>query len=232
MINFDDIKYIAFDADDTLWGNENYFRDAEDQFCHMLENYMPHHAVNKELYLTEVRNIEKYGYGIKAFMLSMIETTLNITNNTLMPAHIKRCIEIGSEMLEKPVVLLEGVDEVLKSLYGKYTLVLATKGDLVDQERKLIKSGLNNYFHHIEIMIEKNEHEYKKFFKRLDCKAEELLMIGNSLKSDVLPVLALGGSAIHIPYHTTWEHERVDIKMDHPKFLELVNIGEILNYIR
>ena len=225
------IKYIAFDADDTLWNNENYFREAEDRFCQMLENYMPHHAVNKELYITEVRNIDKYGYGIKAFMLSMIETAVNITNSTLQPDHIKNCIEIGTQMLEKPVILIEGVADVLKHLYEKYTLVLATKGDLVDQERKLIKSGLNDYFHHIEIMIEKNEKEYTKLFRRLDCNPEELLMIGNSLKSDVLPVLALGGSAIHIPYHTTWEHERVDINLTHPKFLELKNISDLLSYI-
>jgi putative hydrolase of the HAD superfamily len=221
------IKYVAFDADDTLWSNEPYFRDAEQQFCELLEGYMPQHAIHKELFITEIKNIDQYGYGIKAFMLSMVEAVVNITGQTLQPAHIKRCLEIGHEMLTQPVVLLEGVEEILQLFYGKFTLVLATKGDLVDQERKLIKSGLNKYFHHIEIMIEKNEREYKKLFKRLDCTAEEVLMIGNSLKSDVLPVLDLGGSAIHIPFHTTWEHEKVDIKLDHPKFIELSSIKEL-----
>jgi len=225
------IKYISFDADDTLWSNENYFREAEDHFCQIFEGYMPYHAVHKELYVTEVKNISDYGYGIKAFMLSMIETALNITNQTLHPDHVKKCIEIGREMLHMPVILLDGVEEVLNALYGKYVLVLATKGDLVDQERKLIKSGLNKYFHHIEIMIEKNEQEYQKLFKRLDCSAEQVMMIGNSLKSDVLPVLELGGSAVHIPFHTTWEHERVDIKLVHDKFLELSSISELLNHL-
>ena len=225
------IRFVAFDADDTLWSNENYFREAEDHFCQLFEGYMPYHTVHKELYLTEVRNIGDYGYGIKAFMLSMVETALSITNHTLQPEHVKKCLEIGRSMLHKPVVLLEGVENVLENLYGKYTLVLATKGDLVDQERKLVKSGLSNYFHHIEIMTEKNEAEYKKLFKRLDCTPEEVLMIGNSLKSDVLPVLELGGSAVHIPFHTTWEHERVDIRMEHPKFLELNHIDDLLQYL-
>ena len=225
------IKYIAFDADDTLWSNETYFREAEDQFCQLFEGYMPYHAVHKELYLTEVNNITDYGYGIKAFMLSMVETALNITNHTLKPEHVKKCIEIGREMLHKPVILLDGVEEVLRALYGKYVLVLATKGDLVDQERKLIKSGLNGYFHHIEIMTEKNETEYKKLFRRLDCSAEQVMMIGNSLKSDVLPVLDLGGSAVHIPFHTTWAHEHVDINLTHEKFLELTTIRDLLNHI-
>ncbi len=222
-----DIRVIAFDADDTLWMNEPYFRETEEKFCMLLEGYLPQHAIAKELYQTEIKNLNLYGYGIKAFTLSMIETVLNITENTADMVVIEKVIALGREMLEKPVELLDGVQEVLKKLNGTYRLVMATKGDLVDQERKLVKSGLEKHFHHIEIMSEKKKADFEKLLKRLDCKAENFMMIGNSLKSDVLPVLEIGGSAVHVPYHITWQYEEVKHSIDHPDFYIAKSLADI-----
>ncbi|WP_423737620.1 HAD family hydrolase [Chitinophaga caseinilytica] len=222
------ITTIAFDADDTLWVNEPYFQETEQKCCALLEDYLPHHTVSQELFRTEMQNLPLYGYGVKAFMLCMVETILRVSNNTANPEILNKAIEFGKELLAKPVELLEGVEDVLKALKGKYRLVVATKGDLLDQERKLLKSGLEHYFHHIEIMSEKGEKDYKKLLRHLDCKPENFLMIGNSLKSDVLPVLALGGHAIHIPYHTTWAYERIDHNVEHENLRQVIAIPEIL----
>ena len=225
---FDNIKVICFDADDTLWVNEPYFREAEEQFCSLLEDYLPRHSVSQELYKTEMANLALYGYGIKSVILSMIETVLRVTENTAPPEILSKVIQYGQELLNKPIELLDGVETVLQSLHGKYRLVVATKGDLLDQERKLKKSGLEHYFHHIEIMSDKKEKDYQKLLKHLDCSPSEFLMIGNSLKSDVLPVLALEGHAVHIPYHITWEHEHVDVHIDNPNFRQVGNIADVL----
>lgn len=225
------VKVIAFDADDTLWMNEPFFREMEERFSSLLEDYMPLHSVTKELYATEIGNLQLYGYGVKSFMLSMIETIGKITGGNADFKLVEKAIELGRELLNKPVEVFEGVPEVLKGLNGDYKLVLATKGDLLDQERKLIKSGLAEHFHHIEIMSEKKVNDYRKLLRHLDCDAEDFLMIGNSLKSDVLPVLELGGQAVHIPYHTTWEYEKVDVRIDDPKFYEVKRIAEISNLL-
>ena len=225
------IKVIAFDADDTLWVNEPYFREAEEKFSELLEDYLPHHSVNKELFKTEMDNLELYGYGVKSFMLSMIETVGRITENNADMKLINKSIELGRELLNKPIELLDGVEDVLKNLNGQYRLVMATKGDLLDQERKLIKSGLENHFHHIEIMSDKKVSDYRKLLKHLDCKPEHFLMVGNSIKSDVIPVLELGGHAIHVPYHTTWAYEKVDIKIKDPKFFEAAFISDLPNFL-
>lgn len=226
------IKVIAFDADDTLWVNEPYFREAEDKFCALLEDYLPLHSTANALFKTEIANLPLYGYGIKGFMLSMIETILEVTQGTASLAMIAKAIEFGKEQLNKPIELLDGVEEVLAALTGDYRLVVATKGDLLDQERKLQKSGLESYFHHIEIMSEKHERDYLKLLKHLDCKPENFLMIGNSLKSDVLPVLAIGGNAIHIPFHTTWAHEVVEHNVEHDNFKSAENLTEILTFLK
>lgn len=221
------IKVIAFDADDTLWINEPFFREAEASFCSMLEDFMPYHSIHQELYRTEIANIELYGYGIKSFMLSMIQTAANVTSNMADISIINKIMDIGHEMMNKPVELLDGVKEVIETFYGNYMLVVATKGDLVDQERKLSKSGLEHYFHHIEIMSEKRTANYQKLMKHLDCKPEEFLMIGNSIKSDVLPVIDVGGNAIHLPYHITWDHEVVKHHIDEGSFITLSSIREM-----
>jgi putative hydrolase of the HAD superfamily len=220
------IRVIAFDADDTLWVNETYFREAEEKFVSLLEDFLPQHAIMKELYRTEITNLSLYGYGIKGFMLSMIETALRISGEKMPIALVEKIIQIGQEMLGKPVDLLPGVKEVLQSLQGKYRIVLATKGDLVDQERKLQKSGLEGFFHHIEIMSEKRTSDYEKLIKHLDIQASEFLMIGNSLKSDILPVLELGGYGIHVPFHTTWVHEQVDHEVKHERFFTAAHLEE------
>lgn len=225
------IKIIAFDADDTLWDNELYFQEGEHKFCALLEDYLPQHTVQRELLKTEIDNISLYGYGIKAFMLSMIETAIRITDRTIKNEAIEKIIAIGREQLERPVQVMDDVEDVLKSLKSKYKLVMATKGDLLDQERKLKKSGLAPYFHHIEIMSEKKEPDFEKLIKHLDIKPPELMMIGNSIKSDILPILNIGGHGIHIPYHITWAHEKVDATIDHPNFRQVERIKDILNYL-
>ena len=203
------IKVIAFDADDTLWVNETYFREAEEEFAKLLSKYETKNKIDQELFKKEIQNLKFYGYGIKGFVLSMIECALELSNYNIQPKTIEAIVNIGKEMLEKPIELLDGVEEVLKSLQGKYKLIVATKGDLLDQERKLEKSNLLKYFHHIEVMSDKKEKDYTKLINHLDIQPSELLMIGNSLKSDVLPLIKIGASAIHIPFHTTWMHEEV-----------------------
>jgi len=226
------IKVIAFDADDTLWVNEPYFREAEEKFSNLLEDYLPHHSVQKELFKTEIDNLGLYGYGVKSFMLSMVETIATITDNKADIKLVNKALELGRELLNKPIILLDGVEDVLNSLNGSYKLVMATKGDLLDQERKLIKSGLEKHFHHIEIMSDKKVSDYAKLLKHLDCQPEHFLMIGNSVKSDVMPVLELGGHAIHVAYHTTWAYEKVDIKIDNPKFFEAETIEHVLKFLK
>jgi len=225
------IKVIAFDADDTLWINEPYFYETERHFCRLLEDYLPHHTVSRELLQVEIQNLSLYGYGIKSFMLSMIETALKVSNKTITVDAIEKIIEIGRELLAKPIELIDGVEEVLVQLKKKHRLVVATKGDLLDQERKLKNSGIGHYFHHIEIMSDKQEKDYLKLIRHLDIKPEEFLMVGNSLKSDVLPVLAIGGKGYHVPYHTTWAHEQIEHTIEHPDFKQLSSIKEILEHV-
>jgi putative hydrolase of the HAD superfamily len=226
------IKVIAFDADDTLWVNEPFFREAEEKFAELLEDFMPRHSSLKELYRTEIENLNLYGYGIKGFMLSMIETAMQISDQKIPLILIDKIIQIGREMLEKPVELLPGVEEVLQELNGDFRIVLATKGDLLDQERKLKKSGLASHFHHIEVMSEKKTPDYKKLLKHLDIQADEFLMLGNSLKSDILPVLDLGGFGIHIPFHITWEHETIAHEVIHERFYQVTKISDSVKVIR
>jgi putative hydrolase of the HAD superfamily len=225
------ITTIAFDADDTLWINEPYFQEAEKKFCALLEDYLPQHSVSQELFKTEMENLHLYGYGVKGFILCMIETVSRISEDKASIQLINRTIEIGKGLLLKPVELLEGVSETLNTLKDKYRLVMATKGDLLDQERKLKNSGLQEYFHHIEIMSDKKESDYQKLLKHLDCKPEQFLMLGNSIKSDILPVLEIGGFAAHIPYHVTWTHEQHENHLEHKNFLELRSIDEVLKYL-
>lgn len=221
------IKVIAFDADDTLWINETYFNDAEKQFCILMENYLSHQSTSAILFEKQINNLPLYGYGIKGFILSMIEAASQITNGTINIKATDHIIRIGKDLLTKPVELIDDVESILEKLQGKYKLVVATKGDLKDQHRKLHKSGLGPYFHHIEVMSDKKELDYQKLLKRLDVQPEDFIMIGNSLKSDVLPVLDIGGYAIHIPFHTTWAHERIDFEVIHPKFTTLKKLSEI-----
>ena len=209
-IDYSNIKVIGFDADDTLWVNETYFREAENAFAKLLSEYETPNKIDQELFKVEMRNLKNYGYGVKAFVLSMVEGALEISNNNISHKALQEILDIGKDMINKPVELLDGVETVLKTLSQNYRLILATKGDLLDQERKLEKSGLIDYFHHIEVLSDKQEVNYSKLLNRLDIKPSEFLMIGNSLKSDILPLVNIKAHAIHVPFHTTWTHEQVD----------------------
>ena len=225
------LKVIAFDADDTLWVNEPYFQEVEQKFCELLSPYLSHHTLSQELFKTEINNLSIYGYGIKGYILSMIEAALSISNHTIAPEVISKIIDYGKELIEKPIEIITEVAKTLEILKGSYKLVVATKGDLLDQHRKLHKSGLGHYFHHIEVMSDKKEADYTKLLQRLEVQPEQFIMVGNSLKSDILPVLAIGARAIYVPFHITWAHEKVDYKVEHYNFTEIKSISEILKLI-
>ncbi|WP_066218570.1 HAD family hydrolase [Formosa haliotis] len=208
-VDYSKIKVVGFDADDTLWVNETYFRDAEAKFATLLSQYETINQIDQELFKMELKNLPLYGYGIKGFVLSMVEMALEISNNTVSNSTIKAILDIGKEMINKPVDLLADVELVLKSLAENYRLIVITKGDLLDQERKLKQSGLLQYFHHIEVVSDKKEENYSNLLNHLKIDPSEFLMVGNSLKSDVLPLVNINAQAIHIPFHTTWVHEQV-----------------------
>jgi len=221
-------KIIAFDADDTLWHNEPYFDEAQAKFCDLFADYASKQEILQLILSHQVKNLPLYGFGIKAFTLSMIDSALELTNDQISGQGIKKIIDIGRDLLQKPVELLPEVEDVLEQLKGKYKLVVATKGDLKDQHRKLHDSGIGHYFHHIEVMSDKKELDYEKMLGRLDTKPENFIMIGNSLKSDVLPVLNIGGHGYHIAYHTTWEYEKIDFEIQHNNFKSLEKITDVL----
>jgi len=225
------LKVIAFDADDTLWVNEPYFQATEERFCSLLENFSPQHTISKELFKVEVDNLPLYGYGIKGYILSMIEAALSISEKNISVEVVETILQYGKDMLNQPIEILNDVEHVLSSLKDHYRLVVATKGDLLDQERKLKKSGLAHYFHHIEIMSDKKEDDYIKLIKHLDINPEEFMMIGNSLKSDVMPVINIGGHAVHVPFHTTWAHEHVETVLTHENFKQADKISEVLAFV-
>jgi putative hydrolase of the HAD superfamily len=222
-------KIIAFDADDTLWHNEPYFDEAQERFAELFQDYASKQEILQLILSHQVKNLPLYGFGIKAFTLSMIDSALELTNNKISGDGIQKIITIGRDLLQKPVELLPYVEEVLATLYGKYKLVVATKGDLKDQHRKLHDSGIGHYFHHIEVLSDKKELDYQKMLQRLEINPTDFIMIGNSLKSDVLPILNIGGHGIHIPYHTTWEYEKIDFEITHENFKALENIKQVVD---
>lgn len=226
-----DIQVIGFDADDTLWINETYFLETEKKFCALLSAYTDASTVSSALFRTEIQNMPLYGYGVKAYILSIMETAIRISKGNISPDILQEIISLGKEQLRKPVTLLPGVEHTLSSLHGKYKLIVATKGDLLDQENKLIRSGLEHYFHHVEIMSDKTDKKYRKLLHHLDIRPEQFLMIGNSVKSDILPPLALGSHAIYVPFETTWMHEQVEEPQNNPRFLKINSIEEILQLL-
>jgi len=230
-INFDGIRVIGFDADDTLWVNETYFRDAEEKFAALLEKYETKNKIDQELFKTEIRNLDLYGYGIKGFILSMIECALELSNNQVSQKTLVECLNLGKDMISHPVELLNGVVAVLKTLKDKYRLVVLTKGDLLDQERKLERSGLSEYFHHVEVLSDKKEKNYSDLLQHLQISPSEFLMIGNSLKSDVLPLVELGARAVHVPFHTTWQHEEVIEPLENKGYVTISTLTDILEYV-
>ncbi len=231
-LDYSNINVIGFDADDTLWVNETYFREAEEEFASLLEHYETKNKVDQELFKMEMRNLDLYGFGIKGFMLSMIESALELSNNHVPQHTINNILNIGKQMITKPVELLDGVEEVLEKLEKNYRLIVLTKGDLLDQERKLDRSGLSQYFHHVEVLSDKKEINYQNLLDHLEIDVKEFLMVGNSLKSDVVPILNIGASAVHVPFHTTWAHEMVPEEEQPNDHLTLNSLRDLLKYLK
>lgn len=232
-IDYSKIKVIGFDADDTLWVNETYFREAEEEVGRLLSHYETPNKIDQEQFKMEMKNLSTYGYGVKGFVLSMVELAIDLSNGQVSNSIISKILNIGKDMINKPIELLDGVEDVLIELSNRYRLIVATKGDLLDQERKLEKSGLLQYFHHIEVLSEKQDTNYEKLLSHLDINPAEFLMIGNSLKSDILPLVNIGASAIHIPFHTTWQHENVSEEQTNGRnYKTIERLTEILDLLK
>ncbi len=219
------ITAIAFDADDTLWHNETYFCMTEKRFTELLAEHGEHHVISGRLLEAERRNLKFYGYGVKGFTLSMIETALEITGGRASAAAVADILGFGREMLQNPVETLPHVRETLEALAGDYRILLITKGDLFDQERKLAQSGLGDYFDAVEIVSEKTPQVYARIFQRYGDGVGRGLMAGNSLKSDVVPVIEAGGWGVHVPHELTWVLEHEAAPVDHPRFSRLEHLG-------
>jgi putative hydrolase of the HAD superfamily len=203
------VRIVGFDGDDTLWHSESHFEVTQTAFRDLLRRHVPAADIDRRLAEMEMKNLSVYGYGVKSFTLSMLETAIQLTDGRIPASDLEVILGWGKRMLMEPTELLEGVEETLRNLSGRYDMLLITKGDLFDQEGKLARSGLGDLFLGVEILSEKNVDSYGGVFQRRAIKPEEFVMVGNSLRSDVVPVVALGGHAVHIPYHVTWQHEHV-----------------------
>lgn len=221
------ITAIGFDADDTLWQNEQFFRSTESHFSGLLKEFAEHDIVSEKLLDAEKRNLDFYGYGIKGFMLSMIETAIEVTDGKVEARTIGDILDVGREMLRHPVETLPHVRETLEALSGHYMLVLITKGDLFDQERKLAQSGLGDFFDAVEIVSEKSATTYRRVFSRVADGPERAMMIGNSLKSDIVPAIAAGAYGVFVPHELTWVLEHVEPPTDAPRFRQIGHLGEL-----
>ncbi|MDU8944398.1 HAD family hydrolase [Ovoidimarina sediminis] len=226
------LDVVAFDADDTLWHNERFFQLTQARFAALLEDYADADHLGARLLDAERRNIGRYGYGIKGFVLSMIETALEVTEDAVPAPVIRELIEAGHEMLEHPIDLLPHVAETLEALAGQYRLALITKGDLLDQERKVAQSGLGEMFGAVEIVAEKNAATYREVFGRIGTAPERAVMVGNSLKSDVLPALAVGAAGVHVPHALTWALEHETAPEAHPRFFRLPDMSGLPPLLR
>ena len=226
------MKLIAFDADDTLWINEPNYVNVQQRLCEMLSHYVDQETLAKRFYDAQIQNLKLFGYGAKGFTLSMIETAIELTDGAISGREIQQIINVSKELLTFSIEVLDGVYDVLESLSKRYDLMVLTKGDLFDQESKIARSGLSHFFTYVEIVSEKDEQAYQRILNRYDVKPEEFLMIGNSLKSDVLPVLNIGGRAVHVPYEITWAHERVDEgRLAGKSYATLENVRDVLKWL-
>ena len=224
---------IAFDADDTLWHNESLYTMTQERFSQLLIAYQDNELVQRELYETEMRNLQLFGYGIKGFTLSMIETAIELTGGQICGEDIQVIIDFAKEMLNAPVRLLDHVVDVLSELSETYQVMLITKGDLFDQETKFARSGLAPHFDIVEIVSEKAPDVYSKLLLKNGLDSRRFLMVGNSMKSDILPVVAIGGQAVYIPYHITWAHEEVgEQEAGTEGFYTLDHIGQLPDLIK
>ena len=224
-----EIEVIGFDADDTLWKNEDLFFEAQNEIKDILKQNS--NNFDKELLKTEKSNLNFYGYGIKGFILSIIEASAKNSHKELKIESINQIIKLGKKMLNAPVDLIEDVEKVLSILSKKYKLILITKGDLLDQERKIKKSKLEKYFKHKKIVSEKNKQTYLNILDDLKIEPQNFLMVGNSFKSDVLPVLEIGGNGIHIPYKILWEHENINTNKYSKRYIKLDKILDLTSVI-
>ncbi len=225
------ITTVGLDADDTLWHNETIFRLTHARFVDLLADHGDEATIEARMAETERRNLRLYGYGVKGFTLSMIETAMELCDGGAPPEVVREILAAGREMLGHPVEPLPGVDEALAALSERYRLVLITKGDLMDQERKVAASGLGDLFAAVEIVSEKDRATYDRVFARHGTGADQAVMAGNSVKSDVIPAIEAGAFAVHIPYHVTWAHEIAEPPVDHPRFGLLDSIADLPAWI-
>jgi putative hydrolase of the HAD superfamily len=225
MTTFD---VIAFDADDTLWHSESLYAAAQEEYRRLLAPYAGAERIDRVLHQTEMRNLATYGYGVKGFALSMIEAALELSERHITGSEVQRVLDVAKQMLSTEVELLEGAAEVIAQLAATYPLLLITKGDLTHQEAKIEQSGLKPYFRAIEIVADKTPQSYAALLARYHVEPARFLMVGNSLRSDILPVLDIGGQAVHVPYAITWAHEHVDVPPDQQgRYHELEHIGQL-----
>ncbi|MCU0907414.1 MAG: HAD family hydrolase [Rhodobacteraceae bacterium] len=219
---------VAFDADDTLWHNERAFRMTQARFAELLADHGPPGALMDRLIAAERRNLGRYGFGVKGFVLSMIETAVDVASDRLPPRVVRELIACGHDMLAHPIDLLPQAAETVAAVAGAgHRVALITKGDLLDQERKLAQSGLGEMFHAVEIVSDKTPAAYRAVFTRLAVPPDGAVMVGNSLRSDVLPVLALGGWGVHVPHDLTWEYEHAEAPTAHPRFRCIPHLGDL-----
>jgi len=227
-----DIDVLAFDADDTLWHSESYFQDVQLKVSAILDKYASHDQVQAHLHETELRNIHLFGYGVKGFTLSMVETAIQISDRQVSAADIHEILMLGKSIFDAPMELLEGVEDVLKSLQQDFRFLLITKGDVLDQRNKIEKSGLEHYFERTRVVQEKDPATYARLFSECEIAADRVAMVGNSLRSDVLPILELGGAGVHVPYHVTAHFEKVEDQISHPRFYQIDRLSDLTNLIR
>lgn len=221
------ISTIAFDADDTLWHNERFFRLTQERFAALLADYTDRDHLSERLLAAERRNVGRYGFGIKGFVLSMIETALDVTEDRVPARVVRDLIAAGQEMLAHPIELLPHVRETVEALKQDHRLLVITKGDLLDQERKVAQSGLGDLFDGVEIVSEKTAETYRTIFRRRGIAPPSAMMVGNSLKSDVLPAIAAGAFGTHVPHDLTWALEHEDAPEGHPRFRRIRHLGEL-----
>jgi putative hydrolase of the HAD superfamily len=223
------VEVVAFDADDTLWHSESLFAVTEERVADLLSPYVDAATLERELLEVERRNLGVYGYGVKGFTLSLVETALAVSDGRVTTDEVATILSWGKELLSHPVELLDGVEETLHELADGHRLALITKGDLFHQESKIAESGLGELFEHVAVVAEKDEQTYARFAAQLGVDPGHLVMVGNSVRSDVLPVLAIGGRAVHIPYHVTWAHESAEAPAD--GYAQLSTIRDLPPYL-
>jgi putative hydrolase of the HAD superfamily len=224
------VEVVAFDGDDTLWHHEHLYQDTQAALRELLVRHVEGPVLDAHLLDVERRNLSLFGYGVKGFVLSMIETALELTNGEVTGGEIGQIIERGKSMLRHPVELIDGVADTVQQLVDDYRLVLVTKGDLFDQEGKIARSGLAELFEHVEILSEKDVAAYRRVFSALDVPISKVMMVGNSVRSDVLPALDAGAQAVHVPYRVTWDLEHAE-PLDHHRVVRLERIAELPGYL-